>query len=68
MLETLLLSFVITISIAGFVYLARIAREISQNTKDISAIQRAIFLQLRKQYQDIDNDLRELANLVKSEA
>ena len=49
------------VAIAGLGFIGRMAR-------DVSAIQRAIFLQLRKQYADIDSDLKELADLVKTRA
>jgi hypothetical protein len=35
-----------------------------RTSHDIAAIQRAIFLQLRRQYQDIDRDLRELRDIL----
>lgn len=45
---------------AADTYIIRTARDISTMVSDVAAIQRAIFLQLRRQYQDIDRDLKEM--------
>ena len=61
----------------GEMYIIRTARDIQATAWDVAAmvsnvaamvsdvavIQRAIFLQLRRQYQDIDRDLKELRDL-----
>lgn len=56
--------------IAAVVYTIRLARDISTQVSDVAGIQRAIFLQLRRQYQDIDEDLkaldRDLQNLMQA--
>ena len=49
------------------VYIIRTSRDISAMVSDVSAIQRAIFLQLRRQYQDIDRDLKELKDLLQEQ-
>ncbi len=48
-----------TVSVVGFVVLIRAMR-------DIANIQRAIFMLLRKQYGEIDRELREIDQLVRA--
>jgi len=56
-----------TIMIIGLAVLGVAEAYIIRTSNDISAIQRAIFLQLRRQYQDIDRDLKELRDLLQEQ-
>jgi pyruvate-formate lyase-activating enzyme len=51
--------------IPGFIVGLREIRKISTQVSDVATIQRAIFLQLRRQYQDIDKDLGEMDQTLK---
>lgn len=59
-INTLVIMAVVIIGLVADVYVIRTSR-------DVSAIQRAIFLQLRRQYQDIDRDLKELRDLLQEQ-
>lgn len=50
----------VAIVVVGFIALGAMETYAIRASRDIAAIQRAIFLQLRRQYQDIDRDLKEL--------
>jgi hypothetical protein len=52
--------FLVAATVAGLVTGLSEARKIAAMVSDVAAIQRAIFLQLRRQYQDIDEDLKTL--------
>jgi hypothetical protein len=53
--------------IIGLAVLGVAEAYIIRTSHDIAAIQRAIFLQLRRQYHDIDRDLKELKDLLQEQ-
>ena len=55
----------VAIAVFGFIALGVMDVYIIRTARDIAAIQRAIFLQLRRQYQDIDKDLKEMDQTLK---
>lgn len=59
----ILITINILAGVLGFLILGVI---LSRDLREISHIQRALFLMLRRQYGDIERDLQELSDLVKA--
>lgn len=66
-METTVMVVGFTVMTIGLTILGVAEAYIIRTSNDIAAIQRAIFLQLRRQYQDIDQDLKELRNLLQEQ-
>jgi hypothetical protein len=66
----ILITIDIAVGVLGFVILgiilSRDLRTISRSMEEISHIQRALFLMLRRQYGDIERDLQEIRDLLKA--